>query len=261
MNSSFRNAWFRFFFRFCKLRQLRVCKTTKILSTVLGIPSSYFSSQRLMLKLIFGTMNASFRNAWFRTFFPFLQVEAVACLEKTIILYTVLGIPTSYFFKSKIKVEINHWDHEFQFPECLIPHFSPFLQVEAVACLQKTIILSNVLGIPSSYFSNQRLKLRLTWTMNSSFRNAQFRTFFRFCKLRQLRVQKKTIILSNVLGIPSSYFSNQTLTLNLTIGTMNSSFWNAWFRTFFRCCKLRQLRVWKKTIILSTVLGIPSSYF
>ena len=39
--------------------------------------------------------------------------------------------------KTKIKVEINHWDHEFQFQECPIPHFFPLLQVEAVACLKK----------------------------------------------------------------------------------------------------------------------------
>ena len=38
-------------------------------------------------------------------------------------------------FKSKIKVEINHWDHEFQFRESL--HFFPFQQVGAVAFLEK----------------------------------------------------------------------------------------------------------------------------
>ena len=137
MNSSFRNAWFRFFFRFCKLRQLRVCKTTKILSTVLGIPPSYFSSQRLMLKLIFWTMNASFRDAWFRTFFPFLQAQAVACQEKNTNSIQRSRYTFKLLFKLKIKVEINHWDHEFLFPERLIPHFFPFLQVEAVACLEK----------------------------------------------------------------------------------------------------------------------------
>ena len=93
--------------------------------------------------------------------------------------------------------------------------------------------------------------------MNSSFGNAC--TFFRFCKLRQLRFWKKTINLSTVLEIPSSYFSNQRIKLKLTIGTMNCSFGNAC--SFFRFCKLRQLRFWKKTINLSTVLGIPSSYF
>ena len=123
---------------------------------------------------------------------------------------------------------------------------------------KKTINLSTVLGIPSSYFSNQRLKLKLTiGTMNSSFGNAC--SFFRFCKLRQLRFWKKTINLSTVLGIPSSYFSNQRLKLKLTIGTMNSSFGNAC--TFFRFSNLGQLRFWKKTISLSTVLGIPSINF
>ena len=181
-----------FFLRFCKFRQLRVRKKTLILSKVLGIPSSYFSNQRLKLKLTFPTMISSFRNAWFRTFFPFLQVQAVACQEKNINSIQRARKTFKLLFKSKIKVEINHWHHEFQFPECLIPHFSPFLHVEAVACLQKTIILSNVLGIPSSYVSNQRLKLKLTiGTMNSSLRNARFRTFFRFCKLRQLRVWRK----------------------------------------------------------------------
>ena len=121
--------------------------------------------------------------------------------------------------------------------------FFPFQQVEAVAFLEKKINLSTVLGIPSSYFSNQRLKLKLSiGTMNSSFGNAC--TFFRFSKLRQLRFWKKTINLSTVLGIPSSYFSNQRLKLKLTIGTMNCSFGNAC--RFFRFCKLRQLRFWKK---------------
>ena len=140
--------------------------------------------------------------------------------------------------------------------------FFPFLQVQAVACLEKTTILSNVIGIPSNYFSNQRLKLKITiGTMNSSFWNAWFRTFFPFLQVEAVACLEKTTILSNVIGIPSSYFSNQRLKLKIPIGTLNSSFWNAWFRTFFRFCKLTQLRVWKKTIVLSTVLGIPPSYF
>ena len=199
MNSSFGNAWS--FFRFCKVRQLRFWKKTIILCTVLGIPSSYFSNQRLKLKLTIGTMNSSFGNAW--SFFRFCKLR-----------------------------QLRSW--------------------------KRTINLCTVLGIPSSYFSNQRLKLKLTiGTMNSSFGNAW--SFFRFCKLRQLRFWKKTINLCTVLGIPSSYFSNQRLKLKLTIGTMNSSFGNAW--SFFRFCKLRQLRFWKKTINLCTVPGIPSSYF
>ena len=136
--------------------------------------------------------------------------------------------------------------------------FFRFCKLRQLRFWKKTINLSTVLGIPSSYFSNQRLKLKITiGTMNSSFGNAC--TFFRFSKLGQLLFWKKTINLSTVLGIPSSYFSNQRLKLNLTIGTMNSSFGNAC--SFFRFCKLRQLRFWKKTINLSTVLGIPSSYF
>ena len=95
-------------------------------------------------------------------------------------------------------------------------------------------------------FSNQRSKLKLT-RVHRHFRSSSFGnacTFFRFCKLRQLRFWKKTIHLCAVLGIPSSYFSNQRLKLKLTIGTMNSSFGNAW--SFFRFSKLGQLRFWKK---------------
>ena len=88
------------------------------------------------LKLQF-LVNSSFRNAWFRTFFPFLQVEAVACLEKNNNSIQRSRNTFKFFFKSKIKIEINHWDHELQFPDCLIPHFFSFLQVEAVAFLDK----------------------------------------------------------------------------------------------------------------------------
>ena len=192
MNSSFWNAWFRTFFRFCELRQLCVWKKTITLSTVLGIPSSYFSNQRLKLKLTIGTMTSSFRNAWFRTFFPFLQVEAVACLGKNNNSIHHSRNTFKLLLKSKIKVEINHWDHEFQFPECLISHFFPFLQVEAVACLEKTLIIATGLGIPSSYFSNQRLTLKLTiGTMTSSFRNAWFRTFFPFLQVEAVGCLEK----------------------------------------------------------------------
>ena len=111
---------------------------------------------------------------------------------------------------------------------------------------KKTINLSTVLGIPSSYFSNQRLKLKLTiGTMISSFGNAC--TFFRFSKLGQLRFWKKTIFTSTVLGIPSINFSNQRSKLKLTRfhrHFRSSSFGNAC--TFFRFSKLGQLRFWKK---------------
>ena len=218
MNSSFRNAWFRTFFRFCKLRQLRVWKKTITLSNVLGIPSSYFSNQRLKLKLTTGTMNSSFRNAWFRTFFPFLQVEAVACLEKNNNSIQRARNTFKLLFKSKIKVEINHWDHEFQFPECLIPHLFPFLQAQAVACQEKNInsgpMFSEYLQVT---FQNQRLTLKLTiGTMNSSFRNAWFRTFFQFLQAQAVACQeKKTLILSKVLGIPSSYFSKSKINVEI----------------------------------------------
>ena len=189
-SSSFGNACT--FFRFSKLGQLRFWKTTINLSTVLGIPSSYFSNQRLKLKLTIGTMNSS------------------------------LGIACTFFRFSKLG-QLRLW--------------------------KKTIILSTVLGIPSINFSNQRSKLKLTRVLrhfrSSSFGNAC--TFFRFSKLGQLRFWKKTINLSTVLGIPSSYFSNRRLKLKLTIGTMNSSFGNAC--SFFRFCKLRQLRFWKKQLI------------
>ena len=188
-NSSFRNAWFRTFFRFCMLRQLRVWKKTIILSTVLGIPSRYFWNQRLKLKLFIGTMNSSFRKACSRTFFPFLQVESAACLEKTNNYIHRTRNTIKLLFKSKIKVKNSHWDHECQFPECLIPHFFS-VSASWGSCVsgKKTIFLSNVLGITSSYFLNQRLKLKLTiGTMNYSFRIAWFRTFSCFCKLRQLR--------------------------------------------------------------------------
>ena len=133
-----------------------------------------------------------------------------------------------------------------QFRDCL--HFFPFQQVGAVAFLEKkTINLSTVLGIPSSYFSSQRLKLKLTiGTMNFSFGNAC--TFFRFSKLGQLRFwKKKTINLSTVLGIPSINPSNQRSKLKLTRvhrHFRSSSFGNAC--TFFRFSKLGQLRFWKK---------------
>ena len=181
--SSFGNACT--FFRFSKLGQLRFWKTTINLSTVLGIPSSYFSNQRLKLKLTVGTMNSSFGNDC--SFFRFCKLRQLRFWKKQSMHRSRNTF--KLFFKSKIKVEINHWDHEFQFRECL--EFLPFLQVEAVAFLEtKTINLCTVLGITSSYFSNQRLKLKLTiGTMNSSFRNAW--SFFRFCKLRQLRSWKK----------------------------------------------------------------------
>ena len=168
-------------------------------------------------------------------------------------------------FLSKIKVENNHWDHEFQFRECL--QFLPFQQVGAVAFLEKkTINLSTVLGIPSINFSNQRSKLKLT-RVHMHFRSSSFGnacTFFRFSKLGQLRFwKKKTINLSTVLGIPSINFYYQRSKLKLTRvhrHFRSSSFGNAC--TFFRFSKLGQMRFWKKkTINLSTVLGIPSSYF
>ena len=74
--------------------------------------------------------------------------------------------------------------------------------------------------------------------------------------------EKKTINLSTVLGIPSINFSNQRSKLKLTRvhrHFRSSSFGNAC--TFFRFSKLGQLRFWKKTINLSTVLGIPSINF
>ena len=140
--------------------------------------------------------------------------------------------------------------------------FFRFCKLRQLRFRKKLINLSTVLGIHSSYFSNQRSKLKLTiGTMNSSFGNAC--TFFRFSKLGQLLFwKKKTINLSTVLGIPSSYFSNQRLKLKLTRvhrHFRSSSFGNAC--TFFRFSKLGQLRFWKKTINLSTVLGIPSINF
>ena len=70
-------------------------------------------------------------------FFPFLRIEAVVCLEKNNNSIHRSRNTFKFFFKSKIKIEINHWDHELQFPDCLIPHFFSFLQVEAVAFLDK----------------------------------------------------------------------------------------------------------------------------
>ena len=132
-------------------------------------------------------MNSSFGNAC--SFFRFCKLRQLRFWKKNKLSIHRSRNTFKLLFKSKINVEINHWDHEFQFRKCL--HFFPFLQVEAVAFLEKkTINLSTVLGIPSSYFSNQRLKLKLTiGTMNCSFGNAC--TFFRFCKLRQLRFWKK----------------------------------------------------------------------
>ena len=310
MNSSFGNACS--FFRFCKLRQLRFWKKTINLSTVLGIHSSYFSNQRLKLKLTTGTMNSSFGNAC--SFFRLCKLRQLRFWKKIIYLSTVLGIHSSYFSNQRSKLKLTRVHRHFRSSNfgnaCT---FSRFSKLGQLRFWKKTINLSTVLGIPSSYFSNQRLKLKLTiGTMDSSFGNAC--NFFRFCKLRQLRFWKKLINLSTVLGIhssyfsnqrsklkltrvhrhfrssnfgnactffrfsklgqlrfwkkinlstvlgiPSSYFSNQRLKLKLTIGTMNSSFGNAC--SFFRFCKLRQLRFWKKTINLSTVLGIHSSYF
>ena len=112
-------------------------KKTIILSTVPGIPSSYFSNQRLKLKLTIGTMNYSFRIAWFRTFSRFCKLRQLRFWIKNNISINRSRNTFKLLLKSKINVEINHWDQEFQFPECLIPHFFPFLQVEAVACLKE----------------------------------------------------------------------------------------------------------------------------
>ena len=258
MNSSFGNACS--FFRFCKLRQLRFWKKTINLSTVLGIHSSYFSNQRLKLKLTIGTMNSSFGNAC--SFFRFCKLRQLRFWKKLIYLSTVLGILSSYFSNQRSKLKLTRVHRHFRSSKfgnaCT---FSRFSKLGQLRFWKKTINLSTVLGIPSSHFSNQRSKLKLT-RVHRHFRSSNFGnacTFFRFSKLGQLLFWKKTINLSTVLGIPSSYFSNQRLKLKLTIGTMKSSFGNAC--SFFRFCKLRQLRFWKKTINLSTVLGIPSSYF
>ena len=192
MNSSFRYAWFRTFFRFCKLRQLRVRK--KNINSIQPSRDTFklLFKSKVNVEINHWDHEFQFSECLIPHFFPFLQVEAVGRLEKNNNSIQRARNTFKLLFKSKIKVEINHWDHEFQFPECLIPHFSPFLQVEAVACLQKTIILSNVLGIPSSYFSNQRLKLKLTTgSIIFSFRNAWFRTFFPFLQVEAVACLEK----------------------------------------------------------------------
>ena len=173
--------------------------------------------------------------------------------KKTIILSTVLGIPSINFSNQRSKLKLTRVHRNFRSSSfgnaCT---FFPFQQVGAVAFLEKkTIDLSTVLGIPSINFSYQRSKLKLT-RVHRHFRSSSFGnacTFFRFSKLGQMLFVfivsgKKTINLSTVLGIPSSYFSNQRLKLKLTIGTMNSSFGNAC--SFFRFSQLGQLRFWKK---------------
>ena len=235
MNSSLRNARFRTFFPLLQVEAVACLEKTIIISIGLGIPSSYFSNQRITLKLTIGTMTSNFRNAWFCTFFPFLQVETVACLDTNNNSFHRSRNTFKLLLKSKIKVEINHWDHEFQFTECPIPHFF------SVAASWG----SCVSGKNNNYIHRSRNTFKLLFKSKNNVEinhwdhDFQFpeclilHFFFRFCKLRQLRVWKKTIILSTVPGIPSSYFSNQRLKLKLTIGTMNSSFRNAWFRTFF----------------------------
>ena len=191
-------------------------------------------------------MNSSFGNAC--SFFRFCKLRQLRFWKKNNKFIHRSRNTFKLLFKSKIKVENNHWDHEFQFRECL--HFFPFQQVGAVAFLEKkTINLSTVLGIPSSYFSNQRLKLKLT-RVHRHFRSSSFGnacTFFRFRKLGQLRFWKKTINLSTVLGIPSINFSNQRSKLKLT--RVHWHFRSSSFRkacTFFRFSKLGQLLFWKK---------------
>ena len=203
---------------FLQFEAVACLQKTIIYSNVLGIPSSYFSNQRKKVKLTNPTTISSFRNAWFRTFFSFLQAQAVACQEKNTNSIQHSRNTFKLLFKLKIKVEINYWDHEFQFPECLIPHFFPFLKAQAVACQEKNInsspMFSEYLQVT---FQNQRLALKLTiGTMNSSFRNAWFRTFFQFLQAQAVACQeKKTLILSKVLGIPSSYFSKSKINVEI----------------------------------------------
>ena len=236
-------------------------KKTINLSTVLGIPSINFSYQRSKLKLT--RVHRHFRSSSFGnacTFFRFSKLGQMRFWKKTINLSTVLGIPSSYFSNQRLKLKITIGTMNSSFGNAC--SFFRFSKLGQLRFWKKTINLSTVLGIPSINFSNQRSKLKLT-RVHRHFRSSSFGnacTFFRFSKLGQLRFwKKKTINLSTVLGIPSSYFSNQRLKLKLTIGTMNSSFGNAW--CFFRFSKLGQLRFWKKTINISTVLGIPSINF
>ena len=106
-------------------------------------------------------------------FFPFLQVQAVSCLVKNNNSIQLSRNTFKLLFKSKIKVEFYHWDHESQFPECLIPHFFPFLQVEAVAFLEKN---NNSIQRARNTFKllfKSKIKVEINhWDQNSSFRNA-----------------------------------------------------------------------------------------